>query len=85
MASRALSLVVAILLIFVWAMPSHAFAETHQGATIHCADLDPFEASVLSVQDDAFIVGPQILSSFLPHLKLIPQLLVFTIYRPPQF
>jgi hypothetical protein len=83
-AHRVVSLVVAMLLISVWVMPAHTCAETIHGATIHCVDVDEFETSALFVQEDASIVGLQVLSSCLSHLALIPQLLVFMVYRPPQ-
>jgi hypothetical protein len=81
---RAVSLVVAMLLLSGWVMPAHACTETKHGATIHCAEVDEFETSCLLVQNGAFIVGSQVLSCSLYHLTLIPQLSVFTIYRPPQ-
>ncbi len=76
--------VVAMLILSVWAMPAHALAETKQGAAIHCAEVDEFDTPALLIQDGAFIIEPQVLSCSLSHLTLIPQLLVFTIYRPPQ-
>lgn len=81
---RVVSLLVAMLLLSGWVMPAHACTETKYGATTHCAEMDEFEASALLVQDGAFIIGPQVLSGSMYHLTLIPQLLVFTIYRPPQ-
>jgi hypothetical protein len=76
--------VLAMLLLSVWVMPAHACAETKHGAAIHCAEVEEFETSALLVQEGALIVGPQFQSCSLSHLTLIPQLSVFTIYRPPQ-
>ncbi len=81
---RVVSLVVALLLLSGWVMPAHACTETKHGATIHCAEVDEFDTSALLVQGGAFIVGPQVPSCSLPHLTLMPQLSVSTIYRPPQ-
>jgi hypothetical protein len=81
---RVVSLVVAMLLFSAWVMPAHACTETKPGATIHCAEVEEFETSALLVQDGAFIFGTQVLSCFLSHSTLIPQLSACKIYRPPQ-
>lgn len=81
---RVVFLVVAMQLLFVWVMPAHACAETKHGTTIHCAEVDEFDTSALLIKDGAFIVGPQVQSCSRSYLTLIPQLSVFTIYRPPQ-
>ncbi len=81
---RVVSLVVAMLLFSGWVMPAHSCTETKQGAAIHCVEVPEFDTYALLVQDGIFIVGLQVLACSLSHFTLNPQLLVFTIYRPPQ-
>lgn len=81
---RVVSLVVAMLLLSGWVMPVHYCTETTPGATIHCTEVPEFETYALLVQDVACIGGFQVQVCSLTHPALNPQVLVFTIYRPPQ-
>jgi hypothetical protein len=81
---RVVSLVVAMLLFSGWVMPAHSCTETKQGAAIHCVEMPEFDTYALLVQDGIFIVRPQVIACSLSHFTLNPQMLVFTIYRPPQ-
>jgi hypothetical protein len=81
---RVVTLLVALVLLSGWVMPAHACTETKHMATMHCAEVDEFETSALLVRDGAFIFWPLIVTGSMSQLTLIPQLLVFTIYRPPQ-
>jgi len=81
---RVVSLIVVMLLLSGWAMPEHPCTQMEHKAIIHCDEAPEFDTYALLVQDGAFLDGLRVLACSLSPVTLNPQLLVSTIYRPPQ-